>query len=50
MDPCPRCTLGPCLEAVQSMLDTGHFLPEVVDSDKPVPSSHQASSLGTLEP
>lgn len=30
----------------------GHwpFLPEVVDSNKPVASSHQASSLGTLEP
>lgn len=29
MDPCPKDTLGPCLETVQGVLDTGRFCPRL---------------------
>ena len=29
VDPCPKDTLGPCLETVQGVLDTGHFCPRL---------------------
>ena len=29
MGPCPRDTLGPCLETIQRVLDTGHFCPRL---------------------